>query len=438
MNPRSRSRRVRLARLARVAVLLALAALPLAGPAAARAEGWVFPVKELPTNPSRLLVVDKRSQTFFYFQQHSPLALVHKLPCATGQADGDKTKEGDLRTPVGVYFLGRKLEKGLDYDLYGDLAYTLNFPNPVDVINGKTGHGIWIHGRGKDINTRETKGCVALNSPDLKRLDQYMQAGMPVVIADQAEWPAAGAAEHEAVSRQLVDQTRTLLAAWQDKNEKAFFDLLDEDRLALSEGRQAMNPKERRRALFERFAWIRLTHGEVKALAGPDYWVTWFGQYFRAPSFASEGVKRLYWQRDDQGRWRVTGMEWAPETFGLEKTYQEQVTAEVRAWLDDWRAAWEKGDMARYLACYDDTAAQGDRKGLDAIQEQKKALWAVKRPKRVDLDEVAVGLHPLGVQVRFRQSYLSADGSGDVGRKTLILRPRGQGWAVLKEDWSGS
>lgn len=438
MNPTSRSRRTRLARLARAVGPWTLAALLLAGPTSLRAEGWIFPVKELPTNPSRLLVVDKRSQTFFYFQRHSPLALLHKLPCATGQADGDKTKEGDLRTPEGVYFLGRKLEKGLDRDLYGDMAYTLNFPNPVDVINGKTGHGIWIHGRGKDINTRETKGCVALNTPDLKRLDQYMQAGMPVVIADQAEWPATHAAEQEAISSRLVEQTRALMAAWQDKNEKAFFALIDEDRLALSEGRQALTGKERRRALFERFGWIRLVSDEVRALAGPDYWVTWFGQYVRAPGFASEGVKRLYWQRDDQGRWRVTGMEWAPENFGLEKIYQERVSAEVRSWLDDWRAAWEKGDLPRYLACYDETAAQGDRKGLAAIQEQKQALWTVKRPKRIDLADVTVGLHPQGVQVKFRQTYHGADGSGDAGLKTMVLRPRGQGWAVLKEEWSGS
>ena len=249
---------------------------------------------------------------------------------------------------------------------------------------------------------------------------------------------AAEPAEHEAVSRQLVARTQALLTAWQDKDEQAFFDLIDEERLALSEGKQALTPRDRRRALFERFAWIRLMNAEVRALAGPDYWVTWFGQYFRSPAFASEGVKRLYWQKDEQGRWRVIGMEWAPEHYGLEKAYQDRTAAEVRTWLDDWRVAWEKGDLSRYLAFYDETAVQGDRKGVAAIQDQKKSLWNAKRPKRVDLEDVSVALHPQGVQVRFRQTYQSADGSGDVGQKTLILRPRGQSWAVLREDWSGS
>ena len=38
----------------------------------------------------------------------------------------------------------RKLSKGLNYKLYGDLAFTLNYPNPIDRLKGKTGRGIWI------------------------------------------------------------------------------------------------------------------------------------------------------------------------------------------------------------------------------------------------------------------------------------------------------
>ena len=61
-----------------------------------------------------------------------------------GEKNGDKQKEGDLKTPIGAYKLTQKLTK-LD-PFYGPLALTTNYPNLYDKIQGKTGHGIWIHG----------------------------------------------------------------------------------------------------------------------------------------------------------------------------------------------------------------------------------------------------------------------------------------------------
>lgn len=44
-----------------------------------------------------------------------------------------------------------KIASGLDFKEYGGIAYTLNYPNPVDKLRGKTGHGIWIHSKGLGI-----------------------------------------------------------------------------------------------------------------------------------------------------------------------------------------------------------------------------------------------------------------------------------------------
>ena len=96
--------------------------------------------------------------------------------------------EGDLRTPEGVYFVGHRINRKLDWDLYGNLAYSLNYPNPVDRIMGKTGGGIWIHGRGKEFLPRDTRGCVALKVPDMRDMASRIAYGMPVVIASDLSW----------------------------------------------------------------------------------------------------------------------------------------------------------------------------------------------------------------------------------------------------------
>jgi hypothetical protein len=50
----------------------------------------------------------------------------------------------------------------------------------------------------------------------------------------------------------------------------------------------------------------------IHVLEGPGYWVTWFFQDYQAPNLTTKGVRRLYWVRDGQGRFKIVGMEWSP------------------------------------------------------------------------------------------------------------------------------
>ena len=83
---------------------------------------------------------------------------------------GDKKREGDLRTPIGVYTL-----KGLIWNVdtfYGPFAFVTSYPNTLDRLKQKDGHGIWIHGvplNGKKYNSN-TKGCIVMNNKKLKEL----------------------------------------------------------------------------------------------------------------------------------------------------------------------------------------------------------------------------------------------------------------------------
>ena len=73
--------------------------------AADAAQAFRLTVEDHPQVPPYFLAVAKDSQTFFAFGRRSPLAVLNKLSCSTGQESGDKRKEGDLKTPEGVYFV---------------------------------------------------------------------------------------------------------------------------------------------------------------------------------------------------------------------------------------------------------------------------------------------------------------------------------------------
>lgn len=412
---------------------------PGAGPIAPGASGqatgptWKLNLPENDYTPSRFLAVDKASQTFYVLERRSPLRKLHELPCATGQVAGDKLREGDLRTPEGVYFIERKLSGGLDYQLYGDIAYTLNFPNPVDRIKGKTGYGIWIHGRGTRIVPMETRGCVALNTSDLHELGTTLARGTPVVIAHNISWPPSEQA-HSADASALTAMVREWAKTWQNRSD-TFFSFYDPEKYSRSGSEPFQRFRTNKERLFARLPWIQVVIQDITAIPGPDYWVTSFEQVYRAPGTTSTVRKRLYWQKDSKGVWRIVGQEYGEPSPDLKARYLAMASEQVAEVVSLWQAAWERADLEGYAAFYLPGADQQGRKGLAAIVEHKRALWADNPPRRVELSGRTISLHPNGIKVAFTQTYESANGFTDTGTKALILEPRGDRWLISAEHW---
>ncbi|GAB6037849.1 L,D-transpeptidase family protein [Fundidesulfovibrio butyratiphilus] len=404
-------------------------------PARAENEGWFVNLRADPTGPEKFLAVDKSSQTFWFFEQKSPLVVFKQLPCTTGKEPGTKTREGDLKTPEGVYFIKERLSGNLDYSLYGELAFTLNYPNPVDIINKHTGSGIWIHGRGKPITPNESQGCVALNNPDIKDLDgQLAKRTMPVIIANKVHW-SKDAPQVRKEAQEVVAATLEWAKAWSRKSDD-FFGFHDAVKFSIAQGEPFSVFRDHKRQLFSSLPWIHVLIDDVRAVQGPDYWVTYFGQLYRSPTLTSEGIKRLYWQKDDKGRYVIVGMDYQDVNMGLEAKYLDRVRPDAIALVEAWRQAWEKGNLQGYMGFYAENASQGDREGRSAIREQKQKLWAgAKAPKKVALRNVKVGLDNKGLEVEFVQEYVSKDGVSDKGLKKLVLAPLGDKWQIVDEDW---
>jgi murein L,D-transpeptidase YafK len=236
-------------------------------------------------------------------------------PCTTGQQAGDKYVTGDLRTPEGVYFVGYKIAGGLDFKEYGGIAYTLNYPNPVDRLHGKTGHGIWIHSKGHNITPLETRGCVAISLPHITELGSLLIAGTPVVLAERVTGTLSSV-QSPITARLLKNKMQQWTKAWAGRSPHmfAFYDP-DAYTRAQPESFQAFRANKER--LFKILPWIEIHNRDIYVLEGPDYWVTWADQYYRAPNLSTEGVRRLYWQRDNKGEFRIVGMEWEPKELGM-------------------------------------------------------------------------------------------------------------------------
>lgn len=123
-------------------------------------------------SPKDILVcVKKRKILKVYKFLNRNFKKVDSIKVLTG-LDGDKQREGDLKTPIGVYRLTSFLTNVDPF--YGPFAFETGYPNLFDKIRDKDGHGIWIHGvplRGKR-DSNNTKGCIVMKNDRLKKLKE--------------------------------------------------------------------------------------------------------------------------------------------------------------------------------------------------------------------------------------------------------------------------
>lgn len=285
-----------------------------------RAENWVPRISDTAL-PPRIVAVDKNKQTFYLYEKKSPLTLKLSTACTTGQVDGDKQFTNDLRTPEGIYFVDYKIARGLDFKEYGGIAYTLNYPNPVDKLRGKTGYGIWIHSKGFGIVPKDTRGCIAIGLKEIDEIGPLLTPGTAVMVGERVHTETIPQRD-DGTTRHLRMRMDQWTRAWASRSNK-LFDFYDAESYtkAMSESFAAFRTNKER--LFKRFAWINIFNREVHVLEGPGYWVTWAEQFYRAPNLSTEGVRRLYWQRGKDNQFRIVGMEWLPRNVGLQAAYEK-------------------------------------------------------------------------------------------------------------------
>ncbi len=279
--------------------------------------------------PSHLVAVDKARQTFMFFEKKSPLKLKYAYPCTTGQLRGDKQALNDLRTPEGIYFVEYKIANGLDFKEYGGIAYTLNYPNPVDKLRGKTGHGIWIHSKGFGIEPLSTRGCVAIGLKDIDEVGPSLIPGTAVVLAESLDEKAQPRPDKAGTVHELRRLMQDWSNAWASRSTK-LFDYYDQNAYTKAMPETFAAFRQNKERLFKMLRFIKIFNRKIHVLQGPGYWVTWSEQLYTASNLSTEGIRRLYWQRGNDKKFRIVGMEWTPRNLGMHAAYSKgQLVAEA-------------------------------------------------------------------------------------------------------------
>ena len=149
----------------------------------------------LSSQNKHVIAIDtSRARLYLFENSTTGLKLLNDYYISVGKSGIEKTAEGDLRTPLGVYFVTSNLDPKSLKDFYGSGALPINYPNQLDMKRGKTGSGIWLHGSPPTQFSRAplaTDGCVVLANPDLERIIRTVRVRTtPVVIAQSLKWVA--------------------------------------------------------------------------------------------------------------------------------------------------------------------------------------------------------------------------------------------------------
>lgn len=225
-----------------------------------------------------------------------------------GKNGTDKRVEGDKRTPMGIYRIAKKLPGRSLTDFYGAGAFPLDYPNEWDQIQGRGGHGIWLHGTPSDTYSRPPRssdGCVVVTNPDLKELSRWVQPGAtPVIIAERADW-----LDREAWNQardELLARLQSWQSTWQSRDADRFLRHYDNS-FFQSMGRGWAETK--RRNITEK-SWIKVDLTQVSLFhypgsedSNPGAYAE-FTQHYASDRLSSSSQKRLYWKQGE-GQWRI-------------------------------------------------------------------------------------------------------------------------------------
>ena len=259
-----------------------------------------------PDQKHAIVIDTQKARLYLYQNDIGRPRFVADYYISYGKLGANKMREGDKRTPTGVYHVTSSLSTKKLGDFYGSGAFPINYPNEWDKRQGRNGYGIWLHGTPSDTYSRPPKasdGCVVLSNADLNALAKNLQIGLtPVIISNSIEWLSHDDWKNErSALNKKIDEWR---ADWESRDNNRY----------IKHYSTKFRTKEQS---FEQFAqqkrqvnagkeWVKVKLSNVSMFRDPkdDLVVVTFEQDYQSNNLNNQMRKRQYWIRED-GTWKI-------------------------------------------------------------------------------------------------------------------------------------
>ncbi len=376
-----------------------------------------------------VLLVDKSTENLYVVGIDSDKpALKSIFNVYTGKSPGDKIKAGDMKTPEGIYFIQKYIQSGsLNNAIFGGAgAFTLNYPNVYDRNYGKTGYGIWIHGRGSDKPDERTKGCVSLNDKDLNILKNHVVVETPVIISHQLDFlnPSEYSVEKDKYFKMFDDYVASLQNKKYDEF-KEYFDESFKDSNGLELKDYLLNLKE---ATTNKK--IQLDVSGLTIFKENNSELMYQYKEFYCADKITNGTRRLYLHKKDDDKYKIIAEEFYPNG-SIEVLLYEQ----INQLIDNWRKSWLNKDIDKYISYYSKSFST---KGMNLVgwKRYKQRVFEKSTIKDISINDLTIvyDKNTNEIFATFNQRYVS-NSVDDKGVKTLIVEGCPGNFKIKAEEW---
>ena len=215
-----------------------------------------------------------------------------------GKKEGDKQREGDLKTPIGVYKILQKLDHVDKF--YGPLAFVTSYPNVYDKVQGKNGSGIWVHGLPLDQERDDyTKGCIAINNTNLQNIEQKIDFHKALVYIDQGEFSK--------ISKEtiviLLSNLYGWRKSWKENDIEQYLSYYNET-FKRTDGLNLKRFKRYKKRIFKKQEQKQILFTDINIIPYPlnnqkNVFLISFLEKYSSKSFQFDGEKELYVHLDN-------------------------------------------------------------------------------------------------------------------------------------------
>jgi murein L,D-transpeptidase YafK len=266
---------------------------------------------QLSPRQQHAIVVDaSQARLFVYRNLGHETVLVADYYMTVGKEGMGKTRQGDLRTPVGVYHVTTYLSGETLPPRYGPGAYPINYPNEIDKLKNRTGYGIWIHGTEPENHNRiprASDGCVSLSNDEFHDIEKYIKTdgSTAVIIGEEFNWTSTTALQKQrAMLGDVLNQWKEDLENTDNSkflNHYAFKGVHNQ-----KTGIKSWTDHHKHLRQVAASLVINIRNLSILSYPGDhEIVVMSFDQEYLSDSYHSSAPKTLYWQKQADNFWRI-------------------------------------------------------------------------------------------------------------------------------------
>jgi len=407
-------------------------------------------IMTLVKNTFYFILVEKNSQQLYlYSYDGSSYKQILNTICSTGKINGAKTMQGDKKTPEGIYFFENKYEAKQLSAIYGNGAFSLNFPNSLDRLKGINGTSIWLHGTNKDIKPTDSNGCVVVTNKIFDKLTKYINLKKtPIIVIDKLNYikknsykketeailsliyKTNGALENGTYHDYLSYYSSNFLPniTWwnnwinykKNLNKYKIFSSIKQYNILI------LKYKTFYLAVFDQY--IKLKNSNEKKYIGREKKFIEFIN--KKPRIISEETLEMPKNLSQSTRYPPFLMAYSEL---IKKADQETKITKIKEKVNFWLKAWALKDINSYAECYSEKFRFG-KMNLNEWLRYKKNLNNKYKFIKVTAKNLTINLKNNQCVVSFVQNYIS-DAYRAKGIKTITLVLEHKEWKIYQELW---